>query len=84
MASVALLSTPANWFMAITSSFQANSYDLGVAVPAAMSWKCPPMTRVQAWLRRSRGYGRAPSHSAAIEAFSAASASNSSLRSQRF
>ena len=27
--SVALLSTPANWFIAITSSFQANSYDSG-------------------------------------------------------
>ena len=60
-ASVALVSTPANWFMASTSSFQENSYALGVAVPGMMSWNCPPITSVQALFRRSSGYGRPPS-----------------------
>ena len=82
--SVALENTLANWFSEITWSFQANSYDRGVAVPAAMSWKCVPMASVQALLSRSSGYLRPPSHSAAIEAFSAASASVSWRRSHRF
>ena len=34
---VALVSTPANWFRAITSSFQANSNAFGVAVPGRRS-----------------------------------------------
>ena len=83
-ASVALVSTPANWFRASIWSFQANSYAVGVAVPGMMSWNWPPITRVQASVRRCRGYGRAPSHSAATEAFSAASARISFLRFQRF
>ncbi len=55
IASVALVSTPANWFIASTSSFQEYSYDFGVAVPAIISWKWPPITSVQALFSRCRG-----------------------------
>ena len=82
--SVALVSTPANWFAATRSSFQENSNARGVAVPGSMSWNCPPITSVHALFKRSCGYARPPSHAAATEARSAASASSSFLRFQRF
>jgi hypothetical protein len=84
MPSVALERTPPNLFSAITSSFHEYSYACGVAVPAAMSWNCPPMTSAQASLSRASGYCRAPSQAAATDAFSAASASFSLSWFHRF
>ena len=78
------MSTPANWFIASSSSFQAYSYAFGMLVPGMMSWNCPPITSVQASFSRSSGYGRPPSQAAATEACSAASASTSFWRFQRF
>jgi hypothetical protein len=54
-ASLALVITPANWFMAMASSFQAYSKALAVAVPGWMSCICPPSTSCQALLSRCWG-----------------------------
>jgi len=54
-ASVALVSTPANWFIASTWSFHAYSYAFGRLVPGMMSWNCAPITSVHASVRRFRG-----------------------------
>ncbi len=81
---MALERTPANWFNASTWSFHAYSYALGMLVPGMMSWNCAPITSVHASFSRAIGYGRPPSHAAATEAFSAASASSSLWRFHRF
>ena len=65
------------------SSFHANWYARGVAVPAPVSWKCPPSASIHVSLICFCGYGRAPNHAAAIEVFSAASASSSFFITQR-
>jgi hypothetical protein len=49
-----------------------------------MSCICEPSTSVHASSSFCAGYGRTPSHAAATDARSAASASNSFLRFQRF
>src|SRR5512133_3139527 len=83
-ASVALVSTPANWFDARISSFHEYSYAFGMLVPGMMSWNWPPITSVQASFSLFNGYARLPSQSATTDARSASSASTSFMRFHRF
>src|SRR5512138_540658 len=78
------VNTEEKWFRATISSFHAYSYALGMHVPGRISCIWLPRRSHHPWLRASLGYLIPPSQSAATAIGSAACASSSFFRFQRF